>query len=455
MDLHRIAHTELAAYTYILSDQASGVCVVIDPVRTIEPIVSYFDDHNLEPTHILETHVHADFVSGAPDLKAYYRNKPVIYSSVAGGKEWLPAYADQKVTDGTSISIGDILLKAIHTPGHTPEHLSWLGFDTSRSSDIPLFAFSGDLIFVGSVGRPDLLGPQEAEALRAKLYETLFQKIAPLPDSLELYPAHGAGSLCGKEIGGWSSTTLGYERRFNPFLQQDKEKWFSLIQKDIPAPPQSFTRIKKMNLRGPFSPSDAFHKPPRLDAIPDQAVFVDIRDPHAFSEEHIVGALNIPMGQAFCNWAGMVVPAERPLVLVVNGAPDAEPAAKLLWTVGFNSIAGYIVHDDATQRVLGLSVTALPNPTPQEAPQDYIVDVRTPAEWHNGHIPHAHHVELATIAQKADSLPRDKQITLICGSGYRSSVAASYLQHLGFEHVAHIAGGMNGWSQARLPIEKG
>lgn len=453
MDLQRIKHIGLSAYTYILSDSSSGTCVVIDPVRDITPIVEYLDKRNLVPAYILETHVHADYLSGAPELKAYYQNTPLIYGSSLGGKNWVPEYADVRVIEGTKIVLNSLTITALHTPGHTPEHIIWLGYDILRSKEIPLFAFTGDLLFAGSVGRPDLLGPENAETLSAQLYDSLFKKLQSLPDSLEIYPAHGAGSSCGKGISSWSSTTLGYERLFNPFLQTSPfPEWKKVMERDMPAPPQSFKRIKKMNLRGPLTPADNFLKPPRLDAIPENALLIDVREPEVFSQGHVAGAINVPEGPSFCNWASMILP-DQPIVLVLKSAPQAEPLAKLLWTIGL-CVIGYIVYDEATLNVLGLSTSQLPILTPQEAVDRYIIDVRTPAEWRQGHIPSAVSIELATIAEKIDQIPRDKPLSFICAGGNRSSVAASYLQHLGFTNVSHISGGMHGWHQARLPVEK-
>lgn len=447
--IFRQFHTpELAIYSYLVGDQATGRAAVIDPTRDVGIYVEAARAARVEIVAIIETHVHADFVSGAKELKKALGDKPCIYASKMGGAAWTPVYADRPVSDGDEVQLGSLRLRARHTPGHTPEHLVWLFFDESRSRDVPWLLFSGDLIFVGGVGRPDLLGEGELELLSKQLYHSLFKTLADLPDYVEIYPAHGAGSLCGKGMSDRTTSTLGYERSFNPSLKPLPEAvWVEELNRQMPAFPLHFQRIKRINVAGPAQMSGQLLE---LQEAMQNAFMIDVRDPLKFAESHIAGSVNIPFGAAFCNWAEMVVPEDRPIVFVVPQGPLAHQLQRQFRLIGFET-AGYVVWDKVSQDVKETLTVFSPRQLFEEGKRQ-IIDVRTPGEWDAGHIEGARHIELASIPKALKELSTEQPLALICGSGYRSSVAASYLKAAGFSDVGSVRGGMQGWRQAGLPI---
>src|SRR5690606_9059127 len=241
----------LAIASYVVGNEETGEAVVVDPTRDIEEFISYAKDNDLHIRHILETHVHADFVSGARELKARLGDQPQVHCSGLGGKEWTPPYADHVAADGDEVKIGSVRLQAVHTPGHTPEHVSWALYDDSRSSETPWVLFTGDFLFVGDVGRPDLLGEEAKKQLAHQLYSSVFERLPAMPDITEIFPAHGAGSLCGKAISSRRSSTVGFERRYNSALKEKPEQqWVDDLMSDMPLAPPYFRRMKKVNSEG-------------------------------------------------------------------------------------------------------------------------------------------------------------------------------------------------------------
>ena len=454
MLLHTFYTPGLSIYSYLVGDTATRRAVVIDPTREVTRYIEYAHQEGYIITDIVETHVHADFASGSKELKHQLQDKPIIHCSVMGGKEWLPQYADVEVKKGDILNLGSVKLQALHTPGHTPEHLTWLGYDESGKGE-PALAFTGDFILVGSIGRPDLLGKEEIKRLGEQLYHSLFEVIAPLPDFLEIFPAHGAGSLCGKALSARPSTTLGYERLFNPFFQKKPlESWLEGLLLNIPAAPINFKRLKKLNVQGP----PLINQEP---VIEDEFITIDVRHPELFSKSHIKGSLNVPLAHSFCNWVGSVLEENLDIRLVASNWGQIDEAANDLQLIGFDKITKKIVWDE--NAVLDeYSLESLPLITVQMAndlltnPQDntYLVDVRTLSEWNAGHISEAHHLELAFMTEKLEKIPREASVLVICGSSNRSSIAASLFQRRGYPDVANIKGGMSAWTKAGLPIEK-
>lgn len=454
MFLHTFHSPGLSVNTYIVGDSNSKRVAIIDPTRLVEPYLKFAQQEDVEITHILETHVHADFVSGAKELKHRLKGKPTIYCSAQGGEEWTPAYADEKVVQGQTITLGTIHLEAMHTPGHTPEHLMWLCYDDSHSKETPCLAFTGDLLFVGSVGRPDLLGKEAIEQLGRQLFSSLFVEMEKLPDFLELFPAHGAGSLCGKGLSARPSSTLGYERKFNPyFIKQPIEKWIKALQKDMPTAPPHFQRLKKINVKGPSLISEGAL------TNKENSFIVDVRNPHEFAKAHIQGAVNVPLGSSFYNWAGSVIPGNTSIEMIGEDAEQLNEAKRSLHLIGFDCIDRQVSWREIAGKKEYLietlpfcSVHDLAKKI-QKAAKLYILDVRTPLEWKAGHIKQAHHFELAQLVEKCEEIPKANSIFVICGSGYRSSVAASFLKRKGYKNVVTIQGGMSAWKQANLPEE--
>ena len=352
------------------------------------------------------------------------------------------------VKDGDEVVIGSLRLQAKHTPGHTPEHLAWLLFDDKRSKNVPELLFSGDLLFVGSVGRPDLLGAHTEALLSRQLYSSLFDVLGSLPAHVEVLPAHGAGSPCGKEIGTNLSTTLGYEQACNPWLQKRPyEEWHESLMRDVPGIPQYFPVMKRLNVTGTKEANQDRREVDEKEAMKLAATHaaVDLRPYEVFSQGHIKGSINIPLLPSFPLWAGTILSEKMPIVLVGDSIQSCTKAAELLQLVGLDRVAAVC---DASRwsgkEALEMSTITLvePNVVVQNANDYYVVDVRSPTEWNSGHLPQAHHIELPSLPKAAKSIPKGKTIALVCRSGSRASIAASYLRKEGFKDVCNIRGGM-------------
>ncbi|MGK5594809.1 MAG: MBL fold metallo-hydrolase [Parachlamydiaceae bacterium] len=453
MILERFFYRDLAINTYLIADESSKVCAVIDPVRDVGQVVELIRELHLDLRYILETHVHADFASGAKELKAAFGNQPSIYCSVMGGTQWLPKYVDHPVRDGEEIHLGKtLLLKALHTPGHTPEHLVWLCY---QENAYPRCIFTGDLLFVGSVGRPDLLGENDFFAQASALYCSLFEKLARFPDEVEIFPAHGAGSFCGKAISHRPSSTLGYERQFNESLQKmDLSRWIESLKQDMPRAPKAYSKIKEINTGDPKLMKELFESSSIISTAEFmKKLFIDVRSPEAFAAKHLKNSINIPLKGAFSSWLEMVLQPEDVFSLIISSEDTLEPIKKMLAVAGLEKLEGYILWEDLVDGGPDM-ITTLPLISPGHFQKRVIIDVRTPSEWRSGHIEGARHIELPALQGSLQELSKAGPIATICGSGYRSSIAASILKRAGFSDVANIQGGMQAWKEAKLPIIK-
>jgi hydroxyacylglutathione hydrolase len=463
MLFQRIYNAGLSINSYVIGDKESGTCCVIDPVRLVTPYIVIAENAGLSITHILETHVHADFVSGSKELKHQLDGKPLIYASGLGGEKWIPSYADYIVKEGDIVKTGSIRLEAVHTPGHTPEHLTWIVYDESRSRESSWFAFTGDFLFVGGVGRPDLFGKDEYKILSKQLYDSLFKKMILMPDFLGIFPAHGEGSLCGKSMSGCASSTLGYEKRFNPyFAEQPEEKWFERIGKDLPQVPPYLKRVKKINLEGAPILGDLSVESIQenvLDGFVENQFFLDVRHPGAYAQFHIKGSINIPGTSSFSTWAGWFVPESIPIVIITESESRIKDTIDQLRLLGYDQpISTCILHPDENQHIqewtslTTITVDDLANRQNEEN-VPYVLDVRSKSEWASGHIPGAHHIELQRLCECMHTLPEEVTIGTVCSTGQRSSLAASLLKKFGFKNVFNIKGGMTAWKQAAFPTE--
>lgn len=459
----------LAALSYMVGDEKAKEVAIIDPTRDVDEYVEIAKREGLRITHVLETHVHADFVSGSAELKARLDGEPTVHCSGLGGKEWTPPYADHVVKDGDEVTLGNVRLRAIHTPGHTPEHLTWALFDETRSKETPWLLFTGDFVFVGDVGRPDLLGKDEQKKLASQLYKSVFETLPPLPDFTEIFPGHGAGSLCGKAIGSRRSSSLGYERRFNGALRQESEKeWTERLLGGMPLAPPYFKRMKKVNAEGPkvFGPdlpgrrrftAKELHGRPCQDCLT-----LDVRSKEAFAAAHIPGSINIPLGPNLPTWAGWVLPYDRPIIIVPNTPADVPEVVTHLIRVGFDDIEGYLEDGvDAWEnqgfdigRLETVSVRTLSDRLGDGKEKPFVLDVRTESEWDGGHIAGAHHIHGGILKERFKEVPKDRPVAVICGTGYRGSIASSFLKREGYRDVANVLGGMTAWKNASLPTEK-
>jgi len=458
----------LAIASYMVGDEKAKSVAVIDPTRDVDEYLRIAQQEGLHITHILETHVHADYVSGSAELKARLNGEAKVVVSGMGGKEWTPPYADVVVKDGDEVKLGSIRLKAIHTPGHTPEHVAWAVFDDTRSSETPWMMFSGDFVFVGDVGRPDLLGPEQRKTLAAQLYKSIFTKLPMLPDFMEIFPGHGPGSLCGKAIGSRRSSTLGFERRFNASLQpKPEEEWTKALLNDMPLAPPYFRRMKQVNSTGPTILGHDLPGQKRMtareihDRFCDTCMVVDVRPKEAYAAAHIPGSINIPLGQNLPSWAGWVLPYDKRLVIVLSDPSEMPQVVTHLIRVGLDQIEGYMEDGMDAWENAGFEIAKLDSITPRELDARlksdevlFVLDVRTDTEWNAGHIDGAMHIHGGILKDHIGEVPKDRPIAVICGTGYRGSIAASFLKSNGYENVANVLGGMTAWKSANLPVVK-
>ncbi len=466
MILQTFSYPDLAIRSYVVGDPDRKECVVIDPPRIITAIETYLHIQDLKPKAILETHVHADFVSGAIELKHAFDNQPLICVSEAAGVSWIPHYADRKFNNGDTFSLGSVLLRARHTPGHTPEHISWLCYDLTKSNQHPVCAFTGDFLFVGGVGRPDLLGNTMTPVLLRELYKSLFTRISDLPDALRILPSHGEGSLCGTSIGASPTSTLGEQRRLNPALQAVPfNEWFAQMESNLPVIPRTFVRNKRINIEGP----------PLLNTLPEDNVkptsqqlqqfaqngwIFDFREPRLFGNSHAKRAINIPPSPSMGNWLAGLIPEKEPILCIIPSMDVKERMSNLIRLLGYDQPLSFtlwqgIDKEDAPSIHLE-TVTAIELNTERQAHPEkvYLIDVRTPAEWKAGHLEGAHHIEVLKITENLRFIPQDREVVLYCRSGSRSSIAGSLLQREGYKNIKHLSGGIQAWKDASLPTNK-
>ena len=469
MLLKRFYHQELAQASYLVGCQATGEALVIDPNRSIEQYIEAAGQEGLRISAVTETHIHADYVSGACELAA--RTGARLYLSAAGPAEWQYRWAEAAgavlVNDGDSFSVGNVRLDVLHTPGHTPEHIAFLLTDT-RASDRPMGLFSGDFVFVGDVGRPDLLEraagyANTMEAGARVLFQSL-QRFRQLPDYLQVWPAHGAGSACGKALGAVPSTTVGYEKLVNWALQIEGEEAF--VQEVLagqPEPPVYFAQMKRINRDGP-APRPAAPASAGLDALvaalaAGQTV-VDTRPADQYAAGHIPGTLNIPADGPFLTWAGWLLPYDRPFGLMV--APQAQ--AKVLEdlaAIGLDGVAALWTPDAVAEWLAaGRPLASYQRQTARDvdrliaADGLVLLDVRFPSEYAAGHLAHSRHIPLSELPARLGELPTGRPVVVACQGGSRSPIAASLLTGGGWTSVVEMRDGMDGWTRAGLPVTR-
>jgi hydroxyacylglutathione hydrolase len=457
MKIERFEIAGLAQYSYIVA--SDGKAAVIDPMRDIDRYTTYAREQRLTIAHILETHIHADFAAGSLALAAATRAELAL-SAHDEGEHYRYRMPHQPIADGDSIAIGSVRLRALHTPGHTPEHLSFLLFDNERSATEPVALFSGDFLFVDSAGRPDLLGEEAKQRLARELFHSHHRRIHAVPDGTVLYPGHGAGSLCGAGMSERAESTLGYERATNHLFRLSEEAFVSEILGSVPPMPAYYPRMKQLNADGapPLSaiPGDKPLSPAEVAALarhPD-VLLLDLRRPEAFGGAHIRNAINIGAGQNLSQWAGWLLDPHTRIVLI-SEAGDDEDSRRALTRVGLDRIEGFLDEGMPAWINAGYDFARTPQLSAREAErrsaETLVLDVRTDQEWNDGHIPGASHVMLGELPDRLPALRNDQEIVTVCGTGYRSSIAASLLARSGFGHVSNMDGGMTAWTCAGLP----
>lgn len=451
MFLHQFFVRGLGHASYLIGDADAGVAAVIDPRRDIGAYLSLADEEALRVVEILETHVHNDYVSGAEELRRATGATVRIGASAGASRPHEPLH------DGDELRVGALRIRAVATPGHTPDHLAFLVADLSRA-DEDWILLSGGALLVGTAARPDLLGgPEEARAAAAALFETLRDRIASLPDWIEVYPTHGSGSLCGSGIGGKRWSTIGFERRHNPALHQpDADAFTRFILGDQPSVPMYWRRMRPTNQAGATPLSDLRDPEPMTadelaHAAGHGAVVLDTRPPERFAAGHIPGAVSVALRDTLGQWAGSMIPIDREVILVLERSADLGPVMSQLRRAGFDRVVGYL-HGGAAAWTGDSEALRRVGPKELATEGATVIDVRESSEWHAGHIAGAVHLPAAQLPFRLDELP-DGPIVVVCGSGYRSTIAASYLAREGRATVANLAGGMDAYRAAGLPIE--
>jgi hydroxyacylglutathione hydrolase len=452
----RIFTPGLAQVAYLIADREAGEVAIIDPRRDVDAYVAWAEERGLRYVAIIETHVHADFVSGGPELAL--RTGAPIYASRKGEVE----YDHIPVDDGDEIQVGEARLKALWSPGHTPEHMAFLLLPTP-DHDTPVALYSGDVLFVGDVGRPDLLGKDATEDLGKQLFTTVTERLASLSGDVVVYPGHTAGSSCGKKIGDAPSTTIGAEKTGNYAFQTDGQDAFvQQVLEDMPTPPAYYPVLKKVNKTGALLlsllPEPSAMSPDEVRAaIADGALAIDTRSSEAYGEGHIPGALFAGYGANFHAWMGWIAPNDRDLVIVGGDEGSIDETVTALQQIGIDRVAGYL---EGGMDAWDGDCSTLPHVDVQSLSHnlaDYdVLDVRNPDEWKDGHIEGANHLPAYEIigGETPKDERRTKPLAVICGSGYRSSVASSVLMARGLRNVVNVTGGMSAWNDAGLPTTR-
>ncbi len=456
MIFQQILNEESGCLSYLIGCGQAGRAVIVDPGRDRVPeYLRLARKKGLTISHIVETHTHADHISGNRDLAEAAR-APILVHRAAG-----VAFAHEAVSDGDEIRIGNVRLTVAHTPGHTPDSICLLVTDLSRG-EAPWFVLTGDTLFVGSVGRPDLGGVRAAE----DTWESLQRVLLPLDDSVEVYPAHGAGSACGRAMSAKSGSTIGFERRFNPALQlRDRAAFVDFLMRDLPPKPPSFEKIVGKN-RGliplvsakprPYSAREAW------EAVRRGEIIVDLRDPGAYGETHIPGALNVWIeSPQFAERVAGMIPAGVPLLLLAQGPSDLERAVTALARVGVDDVMGFLHWGMIEWRSEGCPVESVPQISVHELLEWLeqgrdlaVIDVREPFEWLEGHIDGALHLPMLEAVARHAEVPADRPKAVLCAGGLRSSTTISALKRLGIQGWYNVTGGMGAWTKSGYPVAR-
>ncbi len=451
----------LAHASYVIGDEETSTAAVVDPQRDTDQYLAFAGEHSLQIKHVFLTHLHADFVAGHLELRD--RVGAAIYLGAAAKA----GYAFTPMRDGDILEFGRVRFKILETPGHTPESISIVVYDLNASDTQPHAVLTGDTLFIGDVGRPDLRAALgwSATQLGSLLFDSLHTKLMALPDQSLVYPAHGAGSLCGKALSKETVSTLGEQRRVNYALQpMSKEAFLQVVTADQPEAPAYFTYDAVLNSEERPTLEQTLERvnPMKLDevlALQDRgAQILDTRDPTEFAAAHLKASINVGLSGQYATWAGTVLDRSHPIVIIADPGRENEAATRL-GRIGFDHIAGYL--KDGLQSLKSRpELTATTERVSAQYAADILsskqpplaVDVRTAGERNQKHIDGSLSVPLNHLQENLEKLPKDRGLLVYCAGGYRSSIAASLLQRAGFQHVSEIAGGIAGWETANLPV---
>jgi len=447
----------------LIADQRWGVAAIVDPRRDVDVYLAAAAEEGLRISHVVETHLHNDYVSGGRELAARTGAEHLIGRGAELRFEHRPVgHADQ-------VLVGDLRVTALETPGHTPEHVAYAVADTARA-DEPWLLLTGGSLLVGSVGRTDLLGAENALPLARAQFASLRDVIVPHEDFVGVYPTHGAGSLCSANISPTPSSTIGFERRHNPYLEPaDAESFARLLLADQPAFPSYFAHMRGLNQAGPAPigaiPAAAPLSPSETSAeIDGGAIVVDLRSAHAHGAGHLPGSVSIPLGPSFATWLGWTIEFGRPLVYVLPEPALWDEAVRWSYRIGYDDVRGYLDGGIEAWRQAGLPIEETRQMAVEElaaaldaggAGAPFVIDVRQASEYAAGHVPASVHIGAGDLRSRLAELPRDRPIAVICASGYRSSIGASLLRRAGFTDVANVTRGLPHWSACGLPVDRG
>jgi hydroxyacylglutathione hydrolase len=450
----------LAQASFMIGCQANGTAIVIDPRRDVHAYLEVAERQNLKIVAVTETHIHADFLSGARELAAI--TGASLHLSDEGGPDWAYQFAYESLRHGSEIKLGNIVIRALHTPGHTPESLSFLVTDGATTNE-PGFIITGDFVFVGDVGRPDLIdesaGGIDTRFEAAKqLFASLRDQFLTLPDYVQVHPGHGAGSACGKSLGAIASSTVGYERRFawwSKYLQDnDLEGFTNVLLEGQPEAPAYFGRMKRQNKSGPALLDERgevlkLEANELTDTLETGAILIDTRSREAFQNGALLCSLHLPAGKNFSTWAAWFIDSEgdgRELVLLARNAAHAAQLRDELSRVGIDRVIGFIdsLEGLALQSQIPVSLEEI-----AKIAQPFVLDVRTKSEYEAGHLPDATQLHAGHLYQNLERIPQSIPVVLHCQSGARSAAATSYLRSQGFSNILEMRGGYVAWAERK------
>lgn len=454
----------LAHASYVIGDEATGTAVVVDPQRDTDQYISFAAEHGLTIKHVFLTHLHADFIAGHLELRDRVGSTIHLGAAAKAGYSFTPAH------DGDAIEFGRVRLKILETPGHTPDSISILVYDlAAENGDTqPYAVLTGDTLFIGDVGRPDLRAAVgwSAAQLGGMLFDSLHLKLLALPDQSLVYPAHGAGSLCGKSLSKETVSTLGEQRRTNYALQpMSKDAFVQVVTADQPEAPAYFNYDAVLNSeeRPTLDQTLARVNPMTLDDVLAMqqvgAQILDTRDPGDFAAAHLKGSINVGLGGQYATWCGTVLDRDHPIVLIADPGRENEAATRL-GRIGFDHVVGFLrdgmqslnSRPDLTAKTERLSALFAAELLSSSQPP-LAIDVRAPREREQKHIAGSMSVPLNRLVENLGKIPKDRSLLVYCAGGYRSSIGASLLQRGGFDRVSEIAGGLAGWESAKLPVQ--
>ena len=456
----RIQTDGIAALSYLVGDDSEGVAAVFDPRPDVDCYLQLAREKQVSITHVFETHIHADLVSGARELGARVESAKVFVSHEGGARY---GFDHEPINDGDTFQLGSVLITVRHTPGHTPEHVAYL-LSEQGHPDAPWGVLTGDSLFVSSAGRPDLLGSGREKRLAEQQFHTLRDFYLKLADGVIIYPAHGHGSPCGADIGDRLSSTIGYERRWNAFLQfEDVQRFTEYALATAPPAPTYYPRMKQVNAKGPavlgnLPPVRGLPPKSFQEAIAsDGNILIDTRMMLAFGGGHIHGALSIGGSPMLSIWAGWLLDPKQPILLVLESDEKLNEIVRLFLRTGYTKFAGYLVGGMRAWDNAGLPLAEVGQMTVHEIKRAgkklQLLDVRSPDEWKAGHIPNARHIFLGELREHLGTLDKGRPTAVYCDSGYRASIATSILKQAGFGRVSNVPGSWQAWKKAGFPVE--